>query len=311
MIRGPRTVLLVPGADAGAIAAAPDTEADQVLLDLDDTVPPSAKTRAREMVIDALTTLDWGERSIAVRVNAPSTAEVHRDVMEILTRACVLPDVLCIPRMHVPAELTAVDWLVRRLELELECRAPIALQAQVETAAGLSNAVDIIAASERVTSVVFGAGDFVCDMGLPLASPQTEPSLRNAAGWTLKYARLATVIAARTAGVIAIDGPHYAPINEFAAHCSSARGIGYDGVWCVNEEQVTVARDLFGTPRAELEQARSLLAEARAADRHAQDGYRHYDAAVVRDAQRALTKEAAVAREPLAGDALVRRGRAG
>ena len=149
------------------LAKAPGLPADEVFMDLEDSVAPLAKEEARGNVVQALKEGDWGGKTVVVRVNGVYTKWSAGDVIEVVGNAGEFIDCLMIPKVEHPSDVTFVDNLLRMIEETIGLEKRIGLEVQIETATGLPNIDDIAAASERTETLIFGPADMSASLGLP------------------------------------------------------------------------------------------------------------------------------------------------
>ena len=151
-----RSELAVPGSNVALFEKAAGSRADVVFLDLEDAVSPEQKEAARAKVIAALNDVDWGEKTVMVRINGLDTHWMYRDVIDVVER-CPRLDMLLIPKVGVPADVYAIDMLVTQIEAatgrvalrEAQGRVGrIGFEVLIETALGMAN-VEAIAQSSR------------------------------------------------------------------------------------------------------------------------------------------------------------------
>ena len=247
-MRARRSVLAVPGSDPHKLEKAKGFPSDAVFLDLEDAVAPADKARARGHVVDALTSGGWGDRARTVRVNDLSTKHTYRDVIEVVEGAGRHLDAIVLPKVEGPEQVGWLDQLLTQIEQTMGYElGGIGIEAQIESAAGLIWASDIATASPRVTSLVFGPGDFAADLGLASPFVGAEPFLG-----AFDSALLAIRAAATVAGVLAIDGPwqRVADLDGFRARATRSAALGFDGTWVLHPSQVEVAHEVF-TPTQE------------------------------------------------------------
>jgi citrate lyase beta subunit len=295
-VRVERSELSVPASRPDMIGKALATGADVVFLDLEDSVAPDEKEEARANVIRAMRELDWGGRPAAYRINALDTPFFYRDLIEVAEGAGERLGLILIPKVDRPEDLYAVDVLLagveRRLGLEV---GKIRLEAQIETARGLANADAIARATSRLETLIFGPGDYAASVRMPLENIGMAGEWDELyPGHRFHYAMHRIVVAARAAGVKAVDGPYadYRDPDGLRRSCQIARSLGFDGKWCIHPAQIGVVNEVFSPTRRELEWARKVVAayeEAKAAGSGAVsvDG-RMVDAANIRMAQNAL-----------------------
>ncbi|MBO0693486.1 MAG: CoA ester lyase, partial [Acidimicrobiaceae bacterium] len=163
-----RSCHAVPGTSERFIAKAPSLPADMFFLDLEDSVPPADKEASRARVASAVREMDWGDAVLAVRVNAWDTRWTYGDVIEVVPAAGDRLDVLVLPKVQSPAEVAALDLLLRQVETNAGLPVGhIGIEAQIESARGLVNVEAICAASTRLESIVLGPLDLAASMGMP------------------------------------------------------------------------------------------------------------------------------------------------
>lgn len=271
--RAERSVLATPGSNPRMIAKALASDADLVMIDLEDAVAPDAKAAARATVAEALREGDWQGRPRTFRMNALDTPWFVHDLTEVIDGARGQIDLVVAPKVARAEDVHVVATILASLEVAAEAKHPIGLETQIESAAGLAHCEAIAAASPRVEALVFGPGDYAASIRMPLAAigmPDRWDTDYPGHRWDYPLQRI--LVAARAAGVRAIDGP-YADFRDrdgFRRSCLAARALGYDGKWCIHPDQVPIANEIFSADEAELTWAREILvanAEAEQAGR--------------------------------------------
>ena len=240
------------------------SEADAVFLDLEDAVAPDEKARARKDTIDALKGLDWRGRPKLYRANALDTPFFYRDVIEVVEGAGDSLDAVMVPKVGRPEDLYAVATVLAQLELAIGLeRGRIGLQAQIESAEGLTNADAIARATDRLEVLHFGPGDFSASLRMPQTSIGTMDEWDAAyPGHRFGYAMQRIVVAARTAGVRVMDGP-VADLGDeegLRRGCLVARSLGFDGKWAIHPAQIEVVNEVFSPTEREIEWAEKVVA---------------------------------------------------
>src|SRR4051794_15627484 len=171
MARSRRSCHAVPGSSERFIAKAPQLEADEVFLDLEDAVAPDEKDGARERVIAALRTLDFGETTVVVRVNGTQTPHYYRDLIAVVERAGAQLDAIMLPKVQTPGDVEMTDKLLTQIELAIALEpGRIGIEAQIEDAAGLLACEAIATASPRMETLIFGPGDYSAAVGIPVTT---------------------------------------------------------------------------------------------------------------------------------------------
>jgi citrate lyase subunit beta/citryl-CoA lyase len=261
MARSRRSCHAVPGSSERFIAKAPQLEADEVFLDLEDAVAPDEKEGARERVIEALRTLDFGDTTVAVRVNGTQTPHYYRDLIAVVERAGAQLDAIMLPKVQTPGDVEMTDKLLTQIELASDLEpGRIGIEAQIEDAAGLLACERIAAASPRMETLIFGPGDYSAAVGIPVTTIGGAPD--GYPGDHLNYVYSRLVVAARAAGIQAIDGP-YARVGDddgLRERSRVARALGLDGKWTIHPGQIAIVNQVFSPAREEWERAEAMLA---------------------------------------------------
>lgn len=257
-----RSLLAVPASNRKMVEKALASEADAVFLDLEDAVAPGRKAEARQDVVRAIKELDWGSRPTLFRVNALDTRWFYRDVIEVAEEVGVALDAILVPKVNHPEDLHAVAVLLDGTELESEMEpGRIQLEAQIETAEGLTNIDAIARSTNRLQALHFGPGDFAASLGMPQTSLGTRDEWDRAyPGHRFGYVMQRIVVAARAAGLRAVDGPVADHRDEEGLREASrvARSLGFDGKWCIHPAQVPVVNEVFSPTEEEVEWAEKV-----------------------------------------------------
>src|ERR1700730_2065322 len=169
--RARRSCHAVPGANARFIAKAPSLPADEVFLDLEDAAAADEKELARSQVIDALRTLDFGAKTVAVRVNGTDTPHYYRDLIAVVEQGGARLDAVVLPKVRTPGDVEMTGKLLTQLELASGLEVGrIAIEAQIEDAPGLLACEQIATASPRMEALIFGPGDYSAAVGIPVTT---------------------------------------------------------------------------------------------------------------------------------------------
>jgi citrate lyase subunit beta/citryl-CoA lyase len=271
------------------LAKAPGLGADEVILDLEDSVAEDAKGAGTRAAVAAAAVAGAGGATVAVRVNAVDTPHCHRDLVAVLEAAGAAVQVVVLPKVDDPGHVHFADHLLSALEAELGLPpGGVGIEAQIETAQGLVHA-EAIATAPRVEALVVGPGDLAAALGMPHTPIGAPVPDYPGDGWHHVLGRV--VVAARAAGVQAVDGP-YAVIDDeegLVASARRSRGLGYDGKWSIHPRQIAPLNEVYGVPEAALDHARRVLAaHAEAAARGA--GAASLDGEMIDEATRAMAE---------------------
>ncbi|MGW0182566.1 HpcH/HpaI aldolase/citrate lyase family protein [Nocardia sp. NPDC003345] len=244
-----RTVLVAPGSDERKARKALISTADEVVLDLEDAVPPAGKQRARELTQRLLRETPRPAGIVSIRVNGLTTPWAEDDLIACAGLSGLASIVL--PKTESPSDLIHVDRALSGTG--------IGVQALVETPLGLREIDRITAATSRLAAVIIGYADLGAALGRSPSAPSEQ--------WLAIQDRV--LIAARTSGIAAIDGPHLGITadEQFRRACGWTRALGFDGKWVIHPAQVETTTAIFTPAESAVLRARRVLAaldEARA-----------------------------------------------
>jgi citrate lyase subunit beta/citryl-CoA lyase len=235
------------------LAKAQTLAADEIVLDLEDAVVPDAKATARAAAVAALST--WSGAAVAVRVNAPRTPWCHGDI--VAAAGCAALTSIVVPKVESAGDLAFVERLLDGAEAEVGRRAPVRVQALIETAAAVGRLAEIAAAGGRLDALILGYADLGASLG----------GERQLDDW--RAIQDAVLVAARANGLTAIDGPFLGTgvDDAFAAATARARDLAFDGKWAIHPSQIEALNAAF-TPTAEqVAHARAVIAALADAER--------------------------------------------
>jgi len=296
MPRARRSELATPASSEKMCAKSATSGADLVFLDLEDACAPSARPEARGIAVRALTQHDWGRTVRAVRVNGVDTYWCHDDIIEIVTGAREALDVIIVPKARSARDVWWVDVLLTQLETKLRLSKRIGLEVLIEEAEGLSNAVEIANASDRLEAIIFGAGDLSGSLHARVDGNFDPVSEYPGDFW--HFARTQVLTAARTAGIDAIDAPYpaYQDPDGYRRAATHAALLGFDGKWAIHPSQIPIANEVFAPTEDEVAAAKEAIETYRSAEASGigaigQDG-QLVDAAHMRLAERVLHRAA-------------------
>ena len=241
------------------LSKAPTLPADELFMDLEDSVAPLAKEEARHNVIDALKNNEWGDKTVVVRINAIDTQWAADDLKTVVEGAGRFIDCIMIPKVQYPHEVLFVDHMLRMIETNLALDKRIGLEIQIETAAGLRHIYDIAHASDRAETLIFGPADMSASLGLPTVTAGLPMPGYPGDHW--HWVLETILVAARDASLQAIDGPYLLikDLDGFREMSMRARALGYDGKWALHPGQIDVLNEVFTPTQEEYDKAEALL----------------------------------------------------
>ncbi|HZB04587.1 MAG TPA: CoA ester lyase [Actinomycetota bacterium] len=293
MTRPRRSCLSVPGSSPKMLSKAPDLPADEVFMDLEDSVAPLAKEAARDTVVQALKEGDWTGKTVVVRVNGVYTKWCAHDILHVVENAGEYVDCVMIPKVESASDVTFVHNLIRMAEDELALEKRIGLEVQIETATGLRNVDDIAAASDRTETLIFGPADMSASLGLPTVTAGLPMPGYPGDHW---HHVLSTIlVAARHAGVQAIDGPYLLikDLDGFRDMAERARALGFDGKWAVHPGQVDVLNEVFTPTQDEFDKAEAMVEAYRHATEVERVGAVVFGSEMIDEASRKMAEQVA------------------
>ncbi len=255
--RARRSQLSVPGSSEKMLAKAAASAADHVFCDLEDAVAPSAKVEARQKIVHALNTLDWGGKTRCVRINDVTTQWCHGDIIEIVEGAGAHVDTIMLTKPYCAADVIFLDRMLGQLEQKLSLDRRIGIEVLIEEVEALQNVEEIARCSDRMEALIFGMGDYSGSQGI---ETKNIGSTDGYPGDIFHYARFRITMAARAAGIDAVDGP-FANFKDDAAYrqeAERAKALGMVGKWAIHPSQIQPALDVFSPSREEVDRARRI-----------------------------------------------------
>lgn len=298
-----RSMLFVPASKPDMIAKAAASAADSVCIDLEDSVAPAEKAAGRAHVVRALREIDFGRRVRMVRINALDGPFAYRDLVDVVEGAGDRLDLVMVPKAGSANDIAFVDTLLSQIESAVGVRAPIGIEAQIETAQGYLYAREIATASSRLESLIFGAGDYAASMRMPSSAigefdehDEIYPGHR----W---HAVMHTIVAAaRANGLRCMDGPYagFRDIVGLERACRIARALGFDGKQCIHPAQLATVNAAFSPSDEEVAAAAEIVSAYEKAEAAGQGAATHkgrmIDAANVRMARTVLERHTMIDR---------------
>jgi citrate lyase subunit beta/citryl-CoA lyase len=257
--RARRSQLSVPGSNEKMLTKGAASAADCVFCDLEDAVAPTAKLAARQKVIWALNTLDWGQKTRSVRINDVTTEWCHGDIIEVVEGAGANLDTIILTKPYSAADVIFLDRMLTQLEKKLRLQRRIGIEVLIEEVHALQDVENIARATDRVEALIFGMGDYSASQGIDnraLSQTDIYP------GDIFHHARFRIVMAARAAGIDAVDGPYPNFRNEsgFREEARRAHALGMVGKWAIHPSQIAPALEVFSPKPEEVARARKIEA---------------------------------------------------
>lgn len=250
-----RTMMFIPGNNPGMMRDAHIYGSDSLMFDLEDSVSMPEKDAARMLVYNALKTIDYGTTEIVVRINPLDTPYGKADIEAMV---CAGAHVLRMPKTETAQDVRDCEAYIA--EMEKKHGIPVGttlMMAAIEGALGVINAYDIATASDRLIGIALGAEDFCANMKCQ----------RTTTGAELQLARQTLVLAARAAGIDALDTV-YSDVNneeQLVYEATLVRDLGFDGK-SVNPRQIGPVHKVFAPAAKDIEKARRIVAALKEAE---------------------------------------------
>ncbi|PJE31568.1 Malyl-CoA lyase [Pseudooceanicola marinus] len=271
-----RCQLFGPGSNTKLFAKMAASAADVINLDLEDAVAPDDKEQARRNVTQAIGDVDWGKKTLSVRINGLDTPYWYRDVVDLLENCGDRLDQIMIPKVGCAGDIYAVDALVSAIETAKGRTKRIGFEVIIESAAGLAHVEEIAAASPRMQAMSLGAADFAASMGMQTTgiggTQEDYYMLREGQKyWSdpWHWAQTAIVAACRTHGLLPVDGPFgdFSDDDGYRAQALRSATLGMVGKWAIHPKQIALANEVFTPSEAKVGEAREILAAMEEAKR--------------------------------------------
>lgn len=254
-----RSELTTPGSSMEMMEKAAGSDADEVMLDLEDAVAPGEKKPAREKIVNAIDEYDWSDKVIAVRINDLDTPNAYGDLIEIVEGAGESVDTIIVPKIKRAADVYMVDKFLSQLEADLDIQNTIGIEVLIEEVEAMQNVDAIAESSERLEALIFGPGDYSASQGVNLKSIGGTDSPYPGDLW--HYARNKIVIAARANNIDAIDGPFgdFSDPEGYQRECERSNALGFVGKWAIHPSQIEIANDVYSPTEDEVEHAQKVV----------------------------------------------------
>lgn len=263
--RARRSQLSVPGSSEKMLQKAASSAADHVFCDLEDAVAPSAKVEARSKIAWALNNLDWGRKTRCVRVNDVTTEWCHGDIIEIVEEAGANLDTIMLTKPYSAADVIFLDRMLTQLEKKLKLGRRIGIEVLIEEVQALQNVEAIATCSDRMECLIFGMGDYSGSQGIDIVNIGATGDYP---GDIFHFARFRITMAARSAGIDAVDGP-FGDFKDEAGYrqeARRARALGMVGKWAIHPAQIAPALEIFSPTQDAVAKARKMAAAYREAE---------------------------------------------
>ena len=244
-----RSLFFVPGGNEKLLTKALGLDADCLCIDLEDSVAPDKKAAAREAVTEALRVSDFGKKEKIVRINSILTEYGRLDIQAVMRGR---PDALLLPKVNQAQDISDNNAILTEEEKRAGLpEGSVGLIAMIESSLGIVNIDAIALASPRMKGLLFGAGDYTRETRGRITADRFE----------LLYPMTRILLAARIAGIDAIDTPYFDVKNTdgLERHARQARDMGYDGKAVIHPAQLEVVHRVFTPTEQEVEHSKRVI----------------------------------------------------
>ena len=258
-----RSVLSVPSHIEKMHSKALNSNADVVMLDLEDSVPVDKKKFARALVADAINNLNWNKKTISFRINALDTPFAYRDIIEVVEKAGNKIDSIVIPKVNNAGDIECVSRILDGIEMEFNFKNKISIEASIETPMGLLNIEKIVSASKRIITLVFGIADYSASIGASLISisghGEKEEEIYPGHRWHFEISRM--VMAAKSKNIMVIDAPYgnFKDLDGLKKASTMVAALGCDGKWAIHPMQIDIINEVFSPAKEDIKRAKRVL----------------------------------------------------
>ena len=250
-------MMFVPGNNPSMMQDAYIYGADSLMLDLEDSVTLAEKDAARRLVYHALKEVNYGTTEMVARINPLNTPYGVKDI-EAAVKTGV--DGIRMTKTETAEEVKEVEAEIERVEREIGV--PVGktqIMAAIESALGVINAYSIATSSKRMMGIALGAEDYCANL----------KTNRSKDGAELLLARETIVVAARAAGIDALDTV-FSDMNDmetFKNEVAFIKKLGFDGKSIINPRQIDIVHEIFAPSQKEIDKARLILNAIKEAER--------------------------------------------
>lgn len=257
-----RSELTLPGHMMKFLEKAAASEADEIMADCEDACPLSAKGKeVRETIVQAFTTLDWGNKFVTFRPNNTQSPFFEGDLEHIVKGAVDRFHGVIIPKVFSPDQIERVDELLTKFEAQSGWTRKLRIEALIETPMAVERAYEIATASDRMDALIFGIADYAAEIGV--ADAYNNQNIR------FLYAKQRVINAAKAAGLDAIDNVHLQirDLEALRRYSEESASYGFDGRWAITPTHLPIINEVYTPTDEQLQHAQKVVELYEQADR--------------------------------------------
>ena len=252
-----RSMLFIPANSWRMIMRATTEMQDAIILDLEDAVPIAEKETARVFARDSVTILKSKGIDVFVRVNSLATGLTQEDLKYAVVKGL---DGTMLPKSESREDVVKLDRLIKKEEMSKKLKPnSISMMLLLESPRGVLKASEIATGSKRVVALGFGAGDFLRELGEGFAIARLSPDEYFP---MILYARSRISIAARVAGVPAIDTPFFGLLIDtdgLIRESSKAKLLGFKGKMLIHPRHIEPVNQVFSPSKEDVEFSKQMI----------------------------------------------------
>lgn len=284
-----RSELTTPGSSMDMMQKSANSDADEVMLDLEDAVAPNEKIEARKKIVDAIHEFDWEGTLVSVRINDLDHPNAYGDLIEVVEGAGEEIDTIIVPKIKREEDVYMTEKLLSQIEEANNIENTIGVEVLIEEVEALQRVDEIAATGDRLEALIFGFGDYSASQGVNLDSIGGETAYP---GDVWHYVRNKTVVAARVNNLDPIDGPFadFSDPDGYRIECERSHMLGFVGKWAIHPSQIEIANDVYAPAPEEVEHARQVV-EAMQEGQEAGQGAVHLDGEMIDEASMRKAEE--------------------
>jgi len=292
-----RSMLFIPANSWRMIMRATTEMQDAIILDLEDAVPVAEKETARVFAREGVPILKSKGIDVFVRVNSLGTGFTEEDLKYVVVKDL---DGIMLPKSESRQDIVKLDRLIKKEEKRRKLKSnTISIMPLLESPRGVLKASEIATGSKRVAALGFGAGDFLRELGEGFAIARLSPDEYFP---MILYARSRVSIAARVAGVPAIDTPFFGLLIDtdgLIRESSKAKLLGFKGKMLIHPRHIEPVNQVFSPSKDDVEFSKQMIKAYKEAEAKglgaASFGGRMIDYAMVSMGQDLLARAEAIA----------------
>jgi len=250
-----RSLLAIPGNEAELAKEASVTDADEIFLDLEDSLARNEKNPARDELMNIVRENNWNDKIVSYRINSVGTRWWHKDIIDVIERVGGEIDTVIVPKVQSSSEIETVDSVIKAVEMDNDLNVgSIKISAHIETAKGMGAISEIAHASDRLNALMFGQSDYAVSIGA-LHEYEDYPGHF----WHHPLSRISRVAAA--ANLFAISGVYMGnnTSRDFQDVCKFEAALGFDGKIVVHPEQIETANRRFLPSEEDFQRAKKIV----------------------------------------------------